>query len=569
MTQTQVVADAQLLSILDQDRPTPPWLERIDRWALRAGDAVNPILVKETRQALKSRQFVATFSLLLLAALGWTVVGSLLMMPQIYFLPSGPTMLVGYYLVLAVPMLLVIPLAAYRSLEAEIDDGTLELLSITSLSPRQIVIGKLASAALQMMLYFVALFPCVAYAYTLRGIDLPTVLLVMGLLLLSGLTLTIIALFFAPLATGRTGQITSLLALLSILVVAEWAIGFLALGLILQGNPMSGEETAYVVFASIVFCLTASSIFLAAAAAQLAPESENRTTAIRIAVLVHQTALIGVMAYSLSLGPDVAWPTTFLIGSHLLVMWVVVGAMLSAEASTITARMRRSLPSTFLGRLFLTWLTPGPATGLVFAVVNIVVLMGTLHWLADRVTNIQGTSRIRTLTVPIQDALPLLAAYLAFALVGVRALVAGLRARNPVRVSIGLAAMAVVLLLMAIVPYSIGLHLNEYRTYGYSLAQVTNWAWTIGLALNRNLPDEAFYLVLALGAIAFIGHLVFVGRTVLPQKLATPRRVLEERDRLAGVIRHDAEQPDPLGLGTDSDRTQQANTDDRRASTTS
>ncbi len=95
-------------------------------------------------------------------------------------------MLIGYYLVLAVPMLLVVPLAAYRSLEGEVDDGTLELLSVTALSPRQIVSGKLASAGLQMLLYFIALFPCVAYAYTLRGVDLPTLALLMGMLIFGG-----------------------------------------------------------------------------------------------------------------------------------------------------------------------------------------------------------------------------------------------------------------------------------------------------------------------------------------------------------------------------------------------
>ena len=125
-------------------------------------------MVKETRQALKSRQFVITFSVLLFAALGWTIVGSLSMMPQIYNTPSAPRMLIGYYIVLAIPMLLVVPLAAYRSLEGEIDDGTLELLSITTLSPWQIVLGKLASAMLQMLLYFVALFPCVAHPFQLR-----------------------------------------------------------------------------------------------------------------------------------------------------------------------------------------------------------------------------------------------------------------------------------------------------------------------------------------------------------------------------------------------------------------
>ena len=187
-------------------------LHRLDDWCERFGDAVNPILVKETRQALKSRQFVVTFSLLLLAALGWTVMGSLSMMPQIYTSPSAPNMMIGFYVVLAIPMLLVVPLAAYRSLEGEIDDGTLELLTITTLSPWQIVLGKLAGASLQMLLYFVTLFPCLAFAYSLRGVDLPTTFLIVGALGVVGLFLTILGLFFAPISRGRTNRVISLLA---------------------------------------------------------------------------------------------------------------------------------------------------------------------------------------------------------------------------------------------------------------------------------------------------------------------------------------------------------------------
>ena len=117
------------------ERSAGHWLERLDQWCHQVGDQLNPILVKETRQSLKSRQFIFTFFSLLAAALAWTVVGSLSRMPQIYSTPSAPTLLLGYYAVLAIPMLMVVPLAAYRSLEVEIDDGTFELLSISTLSP--------------------------------------------------------------------------------------------------------------------------------------------------------------------------------------------------------------------------------------------------------------------------------------------------------------------------------------------------------------------------------------------------------------------------------------------------
>ena len=40
----------------------------VERFLVYAGDRLNPILVKETRQALKSFQFTATFVLVLIVA---------------------------------------------------------------------------------------------------------------------------------------------------------------------------------------------------------------------------------------------------------------------------------------------------------------------------------------------------------------------------------------------------------------------------------------------------------------------------------------------------------------------
>src|SRR5207249_508771 len=124
---------------------------RVEALLDRLGDRLNPILVKEARQAMKSRQFVVTFSLLLLGGWLWTVLFIAAGVPAIYYAPVGTGVLRGYFLVLSVPLLIVVPYAAFRSLAGEWEDGTFELLSITALSARQIVTGKLASAALQMM----------------------------------------------------------------------------------------------------------------------------------------------------------------------------------------------------------------------------------------------------------------------------------------------------------------------------------------------------------------------------------------------------------------------------------
>jgi len=551
VTAIQEPKDVNLAAILGESPAEPKWLRWLDKVAVRAGDAINPILIKETRQALKSRQFLVTFSLLLFAALGWTIAGSLLLMPQIYFLPSAPTMLTGYYLVLAVPMLLVVPLAAYRSLEGEIDDGTLELLSVTSLSPRQIVFGKLGSAVLQMMLYFVALFPCVAYAYTLRGVDIPTIAILMGLLVTFGLTLTIVSIFFAPMARVRSSQVSTLLVVMALLIGGEIAAGSLAINLIQYGNPLTAQQTGFLVVAVVLFTGTLSLVFLMATAVQLTPDSENRSTPVRMSLMIHQVAVVGIAAYSLDLGFDIAWFTLLAMTGHLVVTWVSVGAMMCAEAPTMTPRIRRELPGTFLSRLLFIWFTPGPATGFVFAIVNLIAGMLAMSLLFDEAQRLPDVRPVARMVASYRMMITLLIAYLCIALIGVRVIISILRTRNTVRVGVGMAAMAVVLLVMALIPYSIGLHWNDYRQYPYSVWQITNWVWTLGLAETNGLPEEAYWLVMALGGMAFFGHLLLLGRVVLPQRLLTPQRVLEERKRMQKILLPETTPIDPLGLGTE------------------
>lgn len=506
-----------------------PWLQRLDQWCERIGDSLNPILVKETRQALKSRQFVATFSVLLFAALAWTVVGSLSMMPQIYTSPSAPRMLVGYYLVLALPMLIVVPLAAYRSLEGEIDDGTLELLSITVLSPWQIVLGKLASAMLQMLLYFVALFPCVAYAYTLRGVDLPTTMLMMAILLVAGVVLTIVALFFAPLSRTRTGRIATLLAVMMVLLMAEWILAAVVITMILQGNPMSSEELFFTVTATLAISTCIGHLLLTATAAQLTPESENRSTQLRMSLLVFSGTVLAMSALAARmLAPDVAVGVLMMFSMTMAAVWTVSSPMMSAESSIVTPRIRRELPNSFLARLTLTWLTPGPVTGLVFSVVCIALLTAAVSIGLPSVINTSTGFAGRSMIGILQRTSVAFAAYLVGFLVAVRWIVGAIRVRSHPRVEIGLAALVAVAVLSALVPYSIGLHMNDYRPYRYSGWQLTNWAWTLSELLDGARLSAISTVLVMMSSMAFIGTLLLSPGLVLPRRTALPERVKQE-----------------------------------------
>lgn len=509
--------------------PISRWLQRVDRRFEKIGDALNPILVKETRQALKSRQFVTTFSVLLFAALAWTIVGSLSLMPQIYTSPSAPRMLIGYYIVLAIPMLLVVPLAAYRSLEGEIDDGTLELLSITTLSPWQIVLGKLASAMLQMLLYYVALFPCVAYAYTLRGVDLPTTFLIMGLLVASAIVLTVIALFFAPLARSRTGRVVTLLAVMSILVAAEWGLAFLVISLILEGNPLSAVWMFYLVTASIVFSISICHLLLTATAAQLTPTSENRSTHLRVSMLAFNAVLVAMSMMAIETLGDFAIELLAYYGVFAAVFWALCGSMLAAEREVMTPRILRELPSSVAARCLLTWLTPGPVTGLVFATVNIVLLAIAWTFGFQYMFEQSGFIGAATANRALRQLIVGFSGYLVGFLVAVRFVIAIIRVKNSPRVELGLAALIAVAVFAALVPYSIGLHLNDYRAYDYSAWQITNWAWTLLQLLNGQSLEYEVVIIAFTAGVAFVACLFAAPQLVLPRRTATPERVREER----------------------------------------
>ena len=519
--------------------PTGPIAARglawIDQWCERLGDKINPILVKEARQALKSRQFVITFSALLFAALAWTIVGSLSMMPQIYTSPSAQRMLTGYYFVLAVPMLFVVPMAAYRSLEGEIDDGTLELLSISALGPWQIVLGKLLSAMLQMALYFVALFPCVAYAYNLRGVDMPTTMMIMGLLFVTAVILTIASLFLAAISSSRNGRITSLFVVAAMLFIAQWILGGTVVRLISYGNPLNGSELVFAVTATISLSLAFGWLLLTTTAAQLTPESENRSSKIRLAMLAMGGVVVGLDALALQSLPslrnvELSWAVFCSIG--MLFLWAIAGSIMAAESAIQTPRIRRELPQSFLARCGLTWLTPGPATGLVFAVVNIVVLAAafwfTTEIAASRTSgNIVGASSIQWMFAAF-------AAYLVGHLVIVRLIVAVVRIKANPRAEIGLVVLIVIAILMALIPYSVQLHLNDYREFQYSAFQSSNWLWTIREFYDGGiLMLELQRIVTAVGCLSALGFFVslfWASPLVLPRRIAMPERVLQEKE---------------------------------------
>ena len=133
-------------------------------------------------------------------------------------------MLSGYLVILAFPLIVVVPFGAYRSLAAEQETRTYELVSITAMGPRQIVAGKLGSAVVQMSVYLSAVSPCLAFTYLLRGIDFLTIFFVLFWIAMASLGAAAVGLLLATIAPRNQSQAIPMVAVVIGLFLGIWGV---------------------------------------------------------------------------------------------------------------------------------------------------------------------------------------------------------------------------------------------------------------------------------------------------------------------------------------------------------
>ena len=360
------------------DEPTSPsptglW-QRFDRTLENLGDHFNPILVKETRQALKSRQFAVTFGLVLLTSWVWSLMAIYLRYPGILYSPDGPFLLVGYLDILLFPLVVIIPFSAFRSLASEREDGTFELLSISTLSPRQIISGKLISSILQMLVYLSALAPCIGFTYLLRGIDIITIAYIIMIAFLASVLLSAVGLVLACVTQQRHWQ-SALSVIVILLFIFLFFIGLTVVYALVYENASWREFDKLDFWVGTIAFLTAYASYLhlivSVASAQITFESENRSARIRIALLIQHFLALGWLGYVAIRFPTDIEPFFALI-TILVLHWFVMGSFINGESAALSPRVRRRIPNFLLDRLWRNWLIPGPERGFIFVMTGLV-----------------------------------------------------------------------------------------------------------------------------------------------------------------------------------------------------
>lgn len=530
------------------DGSTPSRWTRLEMLLERGSEWLNPILVKEARQALKSQQFVVTFGLLLLFGWMWTLFGVWFASPGIFYGAAGKGMLYGYFLVLSIPLIVVVPFSAFRSLAAEREDGTFELISITALSARQIVGGKLGSAILQMLVYFSALAPCVAFTYLLRGVDVFSIFFVLYYTFMMSLLLSTVALLVATASRARHWQVLLSVLLMLLLFVAAiiWAV---FIWTSLDENVWTADEWEFWALQVMMFTMMASFclLFQWAAAAQISFASDNRSTRLRWVMLVQQTLWIGWTAYAHICFPTHDLEVVYTSMIFAFCYWLLMGSLLVGERPQLSPRVQRELPHSFLGRMGLTWFNPGSGTGYLFAIIN----MGTLLSVLQSVASFPQVGNNGTVALGWPEYMQLswfcilMQGYLICYLGATRLVLVLARKMAAVGMVFSLLITCFFLLAGTAFPLILQSWLFDFRVGDYTEMQVTNWIWTLAEARYNSITDHYLVplVVLPLASLIMLTNLYLAGREVALVRVAAPLRVQEDDAALHPVAIKKASSP--------------------------
>jgi hypothetical protein len=525
------------------------WVDRLATWF---ADQCSPILVKEARQAMKSWHFQGTFLLLLFAVVAWSFLGISTNSFGDEREETGPTLLLGYMLILGFPLAVVLPLASFRSLAREFDDDTIQLLSITTLNARRIVLGKLGSAALQMAVYLSAVVPCVAFSYLLRGLDLSVIIVLLAIAIVGSLSLCCIGLMLAGFARMNWLAIMLNLALVVLLLFAY----FLWCGLnfdlsrgrwsadVFGGNAM---VTAFIAGAGYVAFECAASL--------ISFPSEDRSSRVRWAISLH-VLLVAVATTAWSFGSESGYrfrfeSLVFGLSTFVSHYFCLVGAFMVGERSELSPRVRRGLPKTLLGRVLQGLYAPGPGRGYLFAVSgilgwNLAIFLAVIAGATSYNFPANGSSSGPSLmpirlpmdalnNVPLEYLLPLLinSIFGIFYLSVVYLLMLGVGHQIKIgRVLAGAVVLVLMYVTMAIVCTSIDAFF--FSSVGWQgVAQ--RWNWPVVLSRLNTMTDGFADTAIVGSVIAtalFMLSCVAAIREWVVAPAMVPQRVLEETKRL-------------------------------------
>jgi len=241
-------------------------------------ERINPMVIKELRQGLKSRSFVATF-----LGLQGAMVLSMFIYLSTASTGNGDLQFADgfFWFMLGLMLLVFMPLRAFQALYVEIKDQTLEMLFLTRMDAWRIAFGKWCALVVQIFLLVSAVLPYLVLRYFLGSIDIAGNL--------TQLFYQVIAsMLFVALGVGLSAWTSKLMRGL---IIAGALMSLYLVPLILFSMSMTGRRGPFGLYGAVdvLVGVIVSGIlmmfFVEYGASQIAPPAENHSLRKRLLAL--------------------------------------------------------------------------------------------------------------------------------------------------------------------------------------------------------------------------------------------------------------------------------------------
>ncbi|HKQ79662.1 MAG TPA: hypothetical protein VJ810_38570, partial [Blastocatellia bacterium] len=334
-------------------------------------DRINPIVVKELRQAVQSRFVVA--ALLTLISIQLIAIG-------IYILASGAALFdydagrqtfIMLFAILQVIGMLFVPLYTAVRLAAERSDTNVDLLFITTIKPRSIISGKMIAALTLTALIYSACMPFMTFTYFLRGIDLPSIFISLGIGFVVVVACAQAAVFVACIPVNRAFKVIfGLIALIVFGVVYFATVGGVN-EVVSRGFLTRISWQPIIASGASVFFLIG--LFFVMSVALIMPVASNRALPVRLFITT-AWLFTGMAAMTSAVIEKEHWPVILWLIAFEIIFALAIFVAVS-ERDQPGRRVLRSISKSPVGRAWAFFFFSGAANGLAWASVLVVLTL--------------------------------------------------------------------------------------------------------------------------------------------------------------------------------------------------
>ena len=357
-------------------QPHTGWLTRLER----GSDRLSPILVKEVRQIVRARDFSYAVASSLAVGLGVAFFGAADAVTG-----SGTA---GSWTFTALTTCLgfigcaVVPLGAFNTLRNERLEQTFDLIALTALTPRKIIVGKLLAQAVKLSTMFAVMAPFVATCFLLGGIDFVTICIALALVFALSVWVCAACLFVSAIPKSRA---------MSGFVFAGLGIGLLVLFFAVRtifsallapvgvfGPGLGARTTSSDLWWALAMIGSACAVTLVnlvlLAENRLTGPTDDRASALRAGFLLQFLLTLGWALSFIDSLPNIRSNVVAALGTYAAVHLGIVGAFTITEDVTISRRVQLQLAAIPRWRQWLVIFRPGARWGAMYIAAQMALL---------------------------------------------------------------------------------------------------------------------------------------------------------------------------------------------------